>query len=128
MFTLQSSLLTRMYPITVRHINPGVITGEERVITLHSGTYGFFHNKNARYQPAAAGALGGGRSAEAEAAAGRALNITAAAAATLYCFDGTGRELGVAPATASGTHGGWLVTVPANGACVLERSAGVGGE
>ena len=33
------SLLTHMFPITVRDIRPGTISADERIITLHSGDY-----------------------------------------------------------------------------------------
>lgn len=34
-----TTILSHMYPITVTRLEPGVITGRERIITLHSGTY-----------------------------------------------------------------------------------------
>jgi hypothetical protein len=40
MLTLPS-ILNRMHPITVRAVRPGTITGDERVITLHSGAFGW---------------------------------------------------------------------------------------
>lgn len=81
------SLLTRMYPITVRHLRPGTISGDERVITLHSGAYGFPRNATNN--------------------------------ATLYCFNEDGVELAAVAGTSNDE--GFEVTVPPNGACVLER-------
>jgi hypothetical protein len=34
-------ITTAMYPITVQEIRPGLIRGRERIITLHSGVYGW---------------------------------------------------------------------------------------
>jgi hypothetical protein len=100
------SLLTHMYPITPRDIRPGVISGDERVITLHSGTYAF-----------------GGPVQQHDAPSSRPPHPTNAA--TMYCYDGEG--VARPPERVAGNGGGdgrpwFVVTVPAGGgACVLEK-------
>ena len=84
-----------MYPITVRDIRPGTISGDERIITLHSGTYAFG---------------GGGGNGDA-----------ASQTATLFCYAGDGAAI-VPRAVVSGARGSFVVVVPQDGACVLERS------
>jgi hypothetical protein len=37
----RKALTTEMYPITVEEIHPGCLKGRERLITLHSGVYGW---------------------------------------------------------------------------------------
>lgn len=49
------SLPQQMFPITVEEIRSGTITGKERIITMHSGVYGWPHSKELhlsyRYNP-----------------------------------------------------------------------------
>ena len=90
------SLLTHMFPITVRDIRPGTISGDERIITLHSGTYGFAESSDHN-------------SSHGQSTTGR-----------LFCYRRDGAALAMKSVQAAG--GNFAVTVPVDGACVLERA------
>jgi hypothetical protein len=109
------SLLTHMYPITPRDIRPGLISGDERVITLHSGTYAF--GGSTVPQP---------RDHDDDNDAPPSSSRSPHPTATLWCYGGEG--VARPPQRVAGNRGGadgrlWFaVSVPAGGgACVLEK-------
>ena len=90
------SVLTHYYPITVRDIRPGTISGDERIITLHSGAYRFRHHGDSE--------------------------TTTTQTATLFCYTVDGVALAPKAVSATGPHNSFAVLVPVDGACVLERA------
>ena len=92
------SILTHMYPITVRDIRPGTISGDERVITLHSGAFGFPDKL-------------------------QFIGDQIAPTATLWCYDSHGAVQAPKPVVAAGPRSSFSVVVPVDGACVLERAS-----
>jgi len=91
------SLLTHMFPITVRDIRPGTISGDERIITLHSGSYRFTEDHGSSMSDAAS------------------QNTTG----RLFCYTGGGAAV-AAKSVLAASDGTFAVAVPADGACVLE--------
>ena len=89
------NILPHMYPITVRELHAGWIVGDERIITLHSGRFGW----------GASASSGNGSSA------------------VMHCVDESGHSVARAVAVAKAARGNvWFnVEVPLGGVCVLVR-------
>ena len=45
----RSSIFSRMYPITIEEIHSGYVKGKERLVTMHSGVYGWPKDENLHF-------------------------------------------------------------------------------